>query len=81
MMNILEGNVLDSCREVILEDDKLKEIDVTFYNLLDGVNDVVAIKLEEAYLEYATRAIELAYIQGLEDARNNGKNSKQNKLY
>lgn len=76
MLDRLEENALNNCREVILGDEKLKEIDTTFYDLLDGVNDEMALKLEDAYLEYATRAIELAYKQGLTDAQKNGTESK-----
>ena len=47
----------------------LKEIDAVFYDLLDAVEGDVAAKLEDAYLEYGTRAIELAYLQGVKDGK------------
>lgn len=64
-----EGREWESCRELIFEDTKLSEIDAGFYDLLDGVNEEVAVKLEEAYLEYGARAIELAYLQGVKDGK------------
>ena len=66
-----EGGAWENCREVIFEDIKLSGIDATFYDLLDGVNEEVAVKLEEAYLEYGARAIELAYLQGVKDGKKN----------
>jgi len=64
-----ESMAWESCRKVILGDKRLSEIDAGFYDLLDGVNEEMAVKLEEAYLEYGTRAIELAYLQGVKDAK------------
>ena len=64
-----ESMAWESCRKVILGDKRLNEIDAGFYDLLDGVNEEMAVKLEEAYLEYGTRAIELAYLQGVKDAK------------
>jgi len=69
--DILESKAWESCREIILEDVELKKIDAEFYELLDAVNDEAAVKLEEAYLEYGARAIELAYLQGMEDGKKN----------
>ena len=69
--DILESKAWESCRKVILGDKRLSEIDAGFYDLLDGVNEEMAVKLEEAYLEYGTRAIELAYLQGIEDGKKN----------
>jgi len=64
--NIMEKD-LDNCKEVINGDSKLREIDAVFYDLLDRVDDSVKTKLEDAYIEYAVRAIRLAYLQGLKD--------------
>lgn len=64
-----ESKAWESCRKIILEDTELKKIDAEFYNFLDGVNEEVAMKLEEAYLEYGSRAIELAYLQGMKDGK------------
>ncbi len=64
-----ESMAWESCRKVILGDKRLSEIDAGFYDLLDGVNEEMAVRLEEAYLEYGTRAIELAYLQGVKDAK------------
>lgn len=64
-----ESKAWESCREIMLRDVKLGEIDAVFYDLLDGVNEEMAVKLEEAYLEYGARAIELAYLQGMKDAK------------
>lgn len=63
----IEGRAWERCRKMMLEDAELKRIDAGFYDLLDGVNEEVAANLEEAYLEYGTRAIELAYLQGIKD--------------
>ena len=68
-VDIIEGRAWEHCREMMLEDTELKKIDAEFYDLLDGVNEEVAANLEEAYLEYGTRAIELAYLQGIKDAK------------
>lgn len=65
----LDSKAWECCREIILKDEKLKKIDAEFYDLLDGVNEEMAVNLEEAYLEYGARAIELAYLQGLKDAK------------
>ncbi len=64
-----ESKAWESYREIILGDAKLGKIDAEFYDLLDGVSDEVATRLEEAYIEYGTRAIELAYLQGMKDAK------------
>lgn len=64
-----ESMACESCRKVILGDKRLSETDAEFYDLLDGVNKEIAVKLEEAYLEYGARAIELAYLQGIKDAK------------
>ncbi len=64
-----ESKAWESCRKIILEDTELKKIDAEFYNFLDGVNEEAAMKLEEAYLEYGSRAIELAYLQGMKDGK------------
>ena len=64
--NILE-NDLDNCREVINNDRKLTDIDAEFYTLLDGVDDELKLQLERIYDEYTTRAIRLAYLQGMKD--------------
>lgn len=69
MSDKLTTNIADTCRKGILEDEELIEIDGAFYDLLDCVDDEIAAKLEEAYLEYGTRAIQLAYEQGLKDAK------------
>ena len=53
----------------ILEDTKIKEIDAVFYDLLDAVESDVATKLEDAYLESGARAVELAYLQGIKDGK------------
>ena len=55
-------------QERIIDDATLKEIDAVFYDLLDKVDGTVREKLEEAYIEYGVRSVQLAYIQGLEDA-------------
>ena len=73
MVDKINKNEWKRCKEIILEDKKLKEIDAVFYDLLDAVESDVAAKLEDAYLEYATRAIVLAYKQGLKDAQERGK--------
>lgn len=69
MENRFNEKVSDNCRKIILEDKMLKEIDAVFYDLLDAVEGDVAAKLEDAYLEYGTRAIELAYLQGVKDGK------------
>ena len=62
----------------ILKDDELKAIDAEFYNLLDTVDDAVKEKLEDAYIEYGVRAMQLAYIQGIEDCKNEMPVSEEN---
>lgn len=62
-----EGKAWESCKEIILADARLKEIDAVFYDLLDAVESNIATKLEETYLDYAARAIELAYLKGRKD--------------
>ena len=68
MENRFNEKVSDNCRKIILEDKMLKEIDAVFYDLLDAVENTIAAQLEDAYIEYGTRAIGLAYAQGLIDA-------------
>ena len=55
-------------QDMLMNDASLKEIDAVFYDLLDAVDNTIAAKLEDAYIEYGTRAIALAYEQGLKDA-------------
>ena len=55
-------------QDMIMNDAALKEINAVFYDLLDAVDNTIAEKLEDAYIEYGTRAIGLAYEQGLKDA-------------
>lgn len=64
--NILE-NDLNNCGEVINKDKKLMDIDAKFYDLLDEVDDALKPQLEKVYEDYTTRAIRLAYLQGLKD--------------
>lgn len=65
----LESKAWESCREEILGDVELNKIDAEFYDLVDKVDAEVATRLEEAYLEYGARAIELAYLKGMKDAK------------
>jgi len=65
----LESKAWESCREEILGDVELNKIDAEFYDLLDGVSEEIAVNLEEAYLAYGARAIELSYLQGMKDAK------------
>ncbi len=69
MMDKWEEKEWEKCKKIILEDAKLKEIDMKFYELLDTVESSVATKLEDAYLDYGARVIELAYEQGRIDAQ------------
>ncbi len=55
-------------QDMIMDDAELKEVDAVFYDLLDKVDGAVREKLEEAYIEYGVRSVQLAYIQGLKDA-------------
>lgn len=55
----------DNCRKVILEDEHLRAVDSQFYCLLEQIDGDIRTELEEAYLEYSARAIELAYRQGV----------------
>lgn len=52
----------------IIQDSELKKTDAVFYDLLDKVDDAVREKLEDAYIDYGVRAVQLAYIQGIQDA-------------
>ena len=63
----MNENAWKRCKEIILEDTKIKEIDAVFYDLLDAVESDVATKLEDAYLESGARAVELAYLQRIKD--------------
>lgn len=65
----LESKAWESCREEILGDVELNKIDAEFYDLVDKVDAEVATRLEETYLEYGARAIELAYLKGMKDAK------------
>lgn len=69
MVDKMSENEWKRCKEIILEDTKLKEIDAIFYDLLDAVESDVAAKLEDAYLESGARAVELAYLQGIKDGK------------
>lgn len=62
---ILKEDIIH-CKEALNNDFELRELEIRFYELLEGVNEN-KFKLEDVFSAFIAKCIRIAYLQGMKD--------------
>ena len=69
IINEIINKDLDQCSEAFKADNSLKELETEIYKVIAEVDDEQGNKIEEIFSAYTSRAIRIAYMQGIKDFR------------